>query len=148
MNMSDYMENRMIDQIFRAQSFSFPGSLYFALFTTTPTDTFTGSSAGEVTGGSYARQTIVCGTATFYNTQGTTVGTSTGTGGTTSQVNAITYPAATADWGTVVGILITDSGTTAAGNSLFWSNLVASKVVGNGDTFQFAAGNLSCQIDN
>jgi hypothetical protein len=147
-NMSDYLENKLIDQIFRAQAFTFPGTLFFALATTTPTDSTTGATVVEVTGGSYARQSIATATNTFTSTNGATTGASTGTGGTTSQVAAITFPTATADWGTVVGIVITDSGTTAAGNALFWATLTANKVVGNGDTFQFAAGNLSAQIDN
>jgi hypothetical protein len=148
-NMSDFLENKLIDQIFRAQAYTFPGTLFFALCTTAPTDSSTGASIAEVTGGSYARQSVIPATNTFYSTNGQTTGASTGTGGTTSNVATISYPTATADWGTVVGILVTDSATTAAGNGLFWATLTANKVVGNGDQFQFSASTgISVQIDN
>lgn len=141
-------ENKIVDQIFRAQSFSFPASLYVALSTGTPTDSSTGASMSEVTGGSYARQTIVGATDTWYSTNGTSSGASSGTGGTTSNVAAITFPTASADWGTVSGIVITDSATTGAGNALFWGTLSVNKVVSNGDVFSFSVGSLSIQLDN
>lgn len=110
-------------------AFTAPTSLYIALATTTPTDATTGATVAEVTGGAYARQTIINATDTWYSTNGTTSGASSGTGGTTSNVNAITFSAATADWGTIVGIVITDSATTGAGNALFWGREVPQQLV-------------------
>lgn len=147
-NMSNYLENKVIDQIFRGISYSFPSTLYVALATVTPTDATTGSTVAEVTGGSYTRYGIASTTANWYGTDGVTSGPSAGTNGTTTNVAAINFPTATADWGTVVGILITDSATTAAGNALFWGSLTVNKVVTNGDTFSFNSSNLSVQIDN
>ena len=36
--MSDYLENKLIDQIFRGQAYSFPSTLYIGLLTSAPTD--------------------------------------------------------------------------------------------------------------
>lgn len=116
--------------------------------TTAPTDVTTGATLAEVAGGSYARVGVTGATDQWKSTNGTTSGASTGTGGTTNNANAITFTTASADWGTVVAVAITDNATTAAGNILFWGSLTANKVVSNGDTFQFTATNLSVQLDN
>lgn len=143
--LSDYFENKLIDQIFRGQAFTFPSTLYFALYTANPTD----SSAGtEVTGGSYARVAVTASLANFAGTQsaGSTTASS-GTGGTTSNNNAITFPAPTANWGTVTGVAIMDA--SSSGNMLAYAALTASKTVNNGDSApSFAAGSLTFQIDN
>jgi hypothetical protein len=97
----------------------------------------------------YARQSLVGTTSNWSSTNsiGGTDATSGGTGGTTSNNLVIQWTAAT--WtATVVGVVITDSVTTLAGNVLFWGTLTTNKVVNSGDTFQFAANQLSCQIDN
>lgn len=146
-NMSDYLENKLIDHIFRNLSFSVPATIGVALVTTAATDASTGATLVEVTGGSYARVSVAPSTANWQSTNGTTSGASSGTGGSTNNAAAITFTTATADWGTVVGVAICDGTTTAAGNVLFYGTLTANKVVSNGDTFQFAANQLVVQID-
>lgn len=143
--MSDYLENKLIDQIFRGQAFSFPATLHVALFTANPSDTGGGT---EVTGGSYARVAVTASLANWAGTQsaGSTTASS-GTGGTTSNNNAITFPAPTANWGTITGFGIFDA--SSAGNLLFWGSLSTSKTVNNGDAAPaFSAAALSIQIDN
>jgi len=147
-NMSDFLENALIDHLFRATAYTAPATLYIALSSGTLSDASTGAAMSEVTGGAYARVSIVSSTANWYSTNGTTSGASSGTGGTTSNVAAINFPTATADWGTVQSVAITDTQGTGAGQILFWGPLTSSKVVSNGDTFQFAVGSLSVQIDN
>lgn len=143
--MSDYLENKLIDALFRGQSFTFPTTVYAALYTANPTD----SSAGtEVTGGSYARVAITCSTANFAGTQsaGSTTASS-GTSGTTSNNIVITFPAPTANWGTVTGVALMDAST--SGNVLVYGALSTSKVVNSGDAAPtFPAAALSYQIDN
>lgn len=142
---SDYLENKLIDQIFRAQAFTFPGTLYIALFTATPSDSGGGT---EVTGGSYARVSSACSLANWAGTQsvGSTTA-STGTGGTTSNNSALTFPAPTANWGTITSFGIFDAATN--GNLLVWGALTTPKTVNNGDAApSFAASALSFQIDN
>ena len=65
--------------------------------------------------------------------------------GTKSNGTTITFPTATADWGTVVAVGIFDAATN--GNLLFWANLTTSKTIQNGDTAQFAAGSLTFTED-
>lgn len=152
---SDFAENKLIDWFFRAQAIGItgasaaagtgPSSLYVGLLTVAPTDSTGGT---EVTGGSYARVTVTSSLANWAGTQGagTTVASS-GTGGTTSNNNAITFPAPTANWGTVVAVGIYDA--TTSGNLLIWSALAQNKTINNGDAApSFAAGQLTFQIDN
>ena len=50
---SDYLENKLIDHLFRAGTFAKPTALWVALFTGAPGDAGGGT---EVSGGSYARE--------------------------------------------------------------------------------------------
>lgn len=118
---------------------------YVALFTVAPTETGGGT---EVTGGSYARVAYTNSLANWAGTQsaGSTTA-STGTSGTTSNNNAITFPAPTANWGSVVGIALM---TLATGGSMHWyGDLTTPKTVNNGDPApSFAAAALTIQDDN
>jgi hypothetical protein len=67
------------------------------------------------------------------------------TAGATSNSNAITFPQASGTWGTVVALGIFDAST--SGNLLAWADLTTSKLVGNGDTPSFAAGDLDVTLD-
>lgn len=143
-NMSDWLENRLIDYLFRGQTFAAPTTVYFALFTVTPTDAGGGT---EVSGGSYARVGVACSLANFAGTQsaGSTVASS-GTNGTTSNNGTITFAAPTANWGSVVGMAAMDALT--GGNMLVWCPLTAAKTVNNLDAApSFAAGIFTYQID-
>lgn len=142
--MSNYLENKIIDDIFRGQAFTPATTLYVGLFTVAPSDTGGGT---EVTGGSYARASIAASLANFAGTQGagTTVASS-GTGGTTSNNVAITFATPSASWGTVVAFGIFDAA--SAGNLLFYGNLTISKTINQNDTVTFPAASLSIQIDN
>lgn len=142
--MSDYLENKIIDQVFRAQAYTFPTTLYVGLYTATPSDTGGGT---EATGGSYARASVTASLANFAGTQsaGSTTASS-GTTGTTSNNGTITFATPTASWGTVTSFGIFDAST--AGNLLFYGTLTTSKTINTGDTVTFPAAALSVQIDN
>jgi len=143
-SMSDYLENKLIDHIFRATSYTMPATLYIALYTASPTDTGGGT---EVTGGSYARVALNPSVSNWLSTNGTASGASSGTGGTTSNNATITFPAPTANWGSITHVAITDA--SSAGNVLFWSALTIPKTVNNGDAApSFAVSALSVQLDN
>jgi len=124
---SDYMENQIINHMLRNQAYTPPSTLYVALYTVTPSDAGGGT---EVSGGSYARQTV-----TF----------SAASSGSTSNSADITYPQATADWGTIVAIGVLDAST--GGNLIAWGALTANKTVNNGDQFKIPAGNLTLTVD-
>lgn len=153
--LSDFLENKLIDWLFRGQAIgitgasagagSGPTSLYVGLFTANPTDTGGGT---EVSGGAYARVTIASSLANWAGTQAaaSTVASS-GNSGTTSNNNSITFPAPTANWGVITGFGIFDA--TSGGNLLIWGSLSTSKTVNNGDAAPaFNAAALSIQIDN
>lgn len=144
-NMSNYLENKLVDFLFRGGSYTPPATLYFALCTATPTDTSTGSTISEVTGGNYSRQSLTATTGNWYSTQGDNTATSTGTNGTTSNVSSIAWNGVT--WtGTVSGVAICDA--SSAGNMLFYSSLSAAKTLVAGDSISFAVSGLSIQLDN
>lgn len=101
---------------------------YVALFTAAPSDAGGGT---EVSGGSYARQLAGLSEAT-------------GAGGATANAADITFPTATASWGTVTHVAIMDAST--GGNMIMHSALDASKAVASGDTFKINAGDLDVTV--
>ena len=108
---------------------------HIGLFTTNPDDA--GAGAVEVSGGSYARQA--------YTADGTNWGSSTaGAPSTIQNLTVLTFPTATASWGTITGWGYFDA--LSAGNLLFWAALSTSKLVDNGDTAEFAVGSMVAQL--
>lgn len=142
---TDYLENKIVDWLFRGQSFTPPATLYFSLHTASCSDSSPGT---EVTGGSYARVAVTASLANFAGTQsaGSTAASS-GTSGTTSNNVAITFVAPTANWGSITHVGINDALT--SGNQLACNPLTIPKTVNNGDAAPiFAAGALTIQVDN
>ena len=143
--MSDYLENKLLDALFRAQAFAMPATIHVALYTAAPSDSAAGT---EVTGGGYARVAVTSSLANWAGTQaaGSTTA-STGNTGTTSNNNAVTFPTPSANWGSVTHFALMDAAT--GGNALVWGALNTAKTVNSGDAApQFAIGALSFQIDN
>lgn len=153
--LSDFLENKIIDWLFRGQAIGITGAsaaagtgptnLYVALLTAAPSDAGGGT---EVSGGSYARVNVASSLANWAGTQGagTTVASS-GTSGTTSNNNAVTFPTPTANWGVITHFAVYDAVT--GGNLLFHGALTTSKTVNNGDAApSFTAASLSLQLDN
>lgn len=99
---------------------------YLALYTTTPT--MPAATGGvEVSGGSYARVSLA-------GLMGAP------SGGSIDNSSLITFPMATADWGTIEGLGICDAAT--AGNILEAAPLGNPNAVITGDTFQIPIGYL------
>lgn len=134
--MTDYLENKVIDHIFRTTSFTKPTVLAVALFTAAPGETGGGT---EVSGGSYARVSNNPLNANWVGTHGTTTGDSSGTGGVTSNAGILTFPTPSASWGTVTHQALFDA--TTSGNMLIYSALTVSKTVNNGDPAPTFAAN-------
>jgi hypothetical protein len=124
--MSNYLENALINETLRGTAFTAISTPYIALFTSDPTDAGSGT---EVSGGSYSRTSATFGAP------------SNGASVTTADV---TFPQATASWGTVGWIGIYDAATT--GNLLYHTPLDASKTIDIGDIFKIASGNLSVTL--
>jgi len=143
--LSNYLENKLIDQLFRGQAFTFPSTVYVGLYTAAPSDTGGGT---EVSGGSYARVSVSASLANWAGTQSAgSTSASSGTSGTTSNNIAITFPEPTATWGVITHVGIFDAA--SSGNLLIHGALTIPKTVNNGDsapTFQASA--LAFQLDN
>lgn len=143
--MSDYLENHLMDAIMRGQTYTMPATVYVGLATTSATDAACGT---EVSGGSYARVAVTSSLANWAGTQsaGSTVASS-GTGGQTSNNATITFPAPTANWGSVTDVCVFDAST--SGNLLWYTALTTAKTINNGDAApSFAAASLTFTIDN
>lgn len=141
--LTNYIENQLIDFLFRGQPLTAPTNVWVALFTVAPTDAGGGT---EVSGGSYARVEVPCSLAAWAGTQapGSTA-PSIGSNGTTSNNADLTFPTPTALWGTVVAVAVFDAA--SAGNMLFHGPLAAPLTVNVGNVLRFPAGSLSIQID-
>ena len=124
--MSNHLENALINAVLRNTSYTSPTTTYLALYTSDPTDADTGT---EISGGSYTRQAITFGAPA---------------NGTSTNSAAVEFPQATADWGIISHVGIRDAVT--SGNLLFHTALDASKTINNGDVFKITAGNLSVQL--
>jgi hypothetical protein len=139
---SDYLENMLVDAIFRTRAFTKPVALYVGLFTASLSDAGGGT---ELSGGGYARVNLAPGDANWTATQGGVSGNSSGTGGLTQNAVAITFPAPTANWGTITHFGIFDAA--AAGNLIIWDALTASKTISAGDPApSFPPGSLQITV--
>jgi hypothetical protein len=124
--MSNFLENALINATLRNTSYTSPATIYVALYTSDPTDANTGT---EVSGGSYARTSV------------TFAAPSNGV----SLSNAdCTFPQATGNWGTIGWIGLMDALT--SGNLLYHTALDTSKTIQSGDIFKIASGSLSVQL--
>lgn len=121
--LSDYAENALINALLRSTAYT-STTVYLALFTTATSDAATGT---EVTGGSYARQSITFGAP------------SNGVAANTVAVTFTAMPAATVTYAAIMNA-------STAGNMLFHGPLAASKTVGAGDTLTFAIGGITATL--
>lgn len=142
--LSNFLENKIIDSVFRGQGFASPTTLYFACFTAPPTD---GGGGTECTGGSYARAEVTASYSNFSGTQGAgSTGYSSGTSGTSYNNVDIQFPSPTAGWGLVNSMAVFDAPT--GGNMLVYGPISPAKVVNGGDLPpKFSAGQWAFQLD-
>ena len=124
-NLTDYLENKLLDHFLGTTAYTSPAAVYVGLFTVAPSDAGGGT---EVTGGSYARQA-----ATF---------TSAASGATSNDTN-IDFTGMPAT--TTVAIGIFDD--VASGNMLLYGTLTTNKTTDAGDTLRIATGDLDISID-
>jgi hypothetical protein len=123
---SNYLENALINGTLRATTFTAPTTIYVALFTSDPTDAGTGT---EVSGGSYARKSITFGAPS---------------GGVTQSNADVTFDTCTASWGTVSFVGLYDALT--SGNLLYHTALDIPKVIDTNDIFKINSGGLTVTL--
>ena len=123
---SNYLENALINAVLRSTTYTSPATVYVSLWTSDPTDA---GSGNEVSGGSYARTAVTFGSPS---------------NGVTSNDADVSFPQATASWGTVGWIGLNDAST--SGNLLFHTALDTSKTIDSGDIFKIATGSLTVTL--
>lgn len=129
---SNYYISKVLNQFFNATAYTFPGTLYFALWTATLSASSTGSTAGEAAYTGYARVAVTANTTNFPTSSG---------GAAITNGTAITWGAnsgAGAETETYCAIL--DASTT--GNMLYWGS-ITSTTVNVGDTPQINTSGLT-----
>jgi hypothetical protein len=126
--LSDYAEKLLLDWMMTNGSATRPTAWYVALYTAAPSDSGGGT---EVSGNGYSRQAVTFAAAST-------------PGGTTSNTGAVTFTAAGGSWGTISHIGIFDAST--SGNLLWHGSMTASKTIADGDTLEFAIGNIDLTI--
>ena len=126
MSFSNYLENKVLLHVFGATAYTAPATLYVGLYTSDPGEANTGT---EVSGGSYARQTIAFTVTTNQ----------------ASNTAAVEFPTASASWGTVTYAAIFDAST--SGNMLAYGALTTSKTIASGDVLRIPAGDFDINLD-
>ena len=126
--MSDYLEVALLNATLNGTAFTAVNNPYVSLHTADPTDAGTGT---EVSGGAYARTTASFATAS-------------GTSGLVATDADVTFPTATATWGTVGWIGLWDAA--SGGNMLYHTALDTSKTIDLGDIFKITTGNLTVEL--
>jgi len=134
---SNYLENKVLDHVLTATSYTAPTTRYLALFNNT-----SGNAAANLEAGTLTDETSTSGTA-YARKAVTFAAASSGTSATNATV---TFDAATASWGTITHVAVMDGGTAGAGNVLFWGAVTTSKTIDTGDTFQVTSGNLTISL--
>lgn len=124
-NLSDYLEDKLLDHFLATTPYTAPANVYVALYTVAPNDAGGGT---EVTGGSYARQ------------EGTFSASSGGATSNDTNIDFADMPACT-----VVAVGIHDAST--GGNLLVHGTLTANKSLDAGDTLRIATGDLDISIN-
>ncbi len=130
---SQYLSEGLLAYMFQAPAtpIAKPVTVYLALCTNTPTST---TACTEPTGGAYARVAVTANTTNF------TIATDVVSNGT-----AITFPAATATWGTILAFQFYDAAT--VGNPLWYGTLTTSQTINSGATPSFAVGQLTITLN-
>lgn len=131
---SDYFENKVVGYLFGNVAYSLPATYYVGLWTASLSDASTGSTAGEPSGGSYARVSVTNNSSNF----------DAASGGATANTNLITFPMATASWGTVTYVGLCDAST--GGNLIAYAQLGTSISVAQYDTVIFKPGDLDITL--
>ncbi len=124
-DLSNYLEDALLNHVFRNTALTSPTTVYAALYTVAPGEAGGGT---EVTGGGYARKSITFGAPSS---------------NTVANTNDVTWTASGANYGTVVAVGIFDA--SSSGNLLAYKT-VTSQVVNDGNTYHFPAGNLTVAL--
>jgi len=124
---SDFLEDKLIDHVFRNTPYNAPGTIYLALYSTDPGEDNSGT---ELSGSGYTRKAFTIDAPT---------------NGISYNGSDITYDTATADWTTITHVGVFDA--SLGGNLLFYGPLSSPVTVTVGNNFRIPAGNLGIGFD-
>lgn len=123
-NISNFLENKILDHVFRNVAYTSPSTVYVSLHTASPTD----AGGSEVTGGSYVRASASFAAATN------------GTIANSSQVAFASMPTTTVTHFGVYDAL-------SAGNLLWWGDVSPDVSFTAGENGIFAVGAITFTLD-
>ena len=109
---SNYLEEQLLNAVFRGITFPVITTVYIALFSTGPGEDGTGGT--ELSAAGYARVPVACSTSNWKDPASATQGQ-------TNNSIDIVFPVANADWGTANAFGIYDAPT--AGNLLYFNTM-------------------------
>lgn len=127
-NLTNYAQKKLLDKTLGLADYAAP-TAYLAAFTASPGEN--GSLSAEVSGGNYARVEIT-----------SKMGATALSTGIATNTSAITFPVASAGWGTVTYLGICDA--SSGGNALIYFPLSEAKVVNASDpALEFVPGTIT-----
>lgn len=128
---SNYLISKLLNQFWNAAAYSFPGTLYAALWTATLSASSTGATAGEASYSGYARVAVTANTTNFPTSS---------SGASIQNATAITFASNGGSLQTMTFFAILDAATT--GNLLYWGS-ITSTAINPGDTPQVNVNGLT-----
>ena len=126
-SISDFLENELLDHVMGVGAYTPPATVYLGLSTADPLDDASGLA--EVSGGSYARQSIAFNAAASRKVENT---------------SQVTFPQATGSWGTITHWALFDA--VSGGNMMAHGSLAVSKTVISGNTPSVAANQVDVEF--
>lgn len=109
---TDFLSNKLIDFIWRGQTYNYPATMYLALYVALPSNNTRGT---EVSGGGYSRVPV---NSSMWSEP---------LDGTIKNNVNLAFATPTANWGNVVGCGLLDSQT--SGNLLWWAPVASPKTI-------------------
>lgn len=131
--LSNYLENALANLVLRNTAFTPLATTYISLHPAAGTTESTADwAATELTAAAvnYGRVAVAA------------AGWGAPSDGMCSNLAEVAFGTAGSAWGTITHFAVWDASGIGAGNCLFKDALQTSRIIGNGDVFRFAAGNL------
>lgn len=132
---SDYLEAKLLNHVFRTTAYTAPTTCYLALFTGEVSDAWTATDKGkEISGHGYARVAVTFSAPTDLDG-----------GKVVANEDDLFFAAASGGaWDTITHAAVIDAET--LGNSLYAGPLAIAKTIGDGDRFEVLVGNLKLTL--
>ncbi|MCR8656927.1 phage tail fiber protein [Paenibacillus endoradicis] len=137
---SNYLADKLLNGVFRGQAYTFPATVYIALYTSNPTAADTGS---EVSGGGYVRKSVTFSAPVTENAEiyHPGIGALVTVPRRTIKSSAeIVFPVATANWNLITHVAIRDALT--GGNLLYYGAVTNPKTISVSDIIKFPVGDV------